>query len=94
MLAVLKSYYFRSIRAETVVDIAERYEIAASTLYRWKACFKEHRSLWLGVLDEMVEAVEAFFNTPTSGPHYLSEILIGFFLRFGFSFLQSRIDTS
>jgi hypothetical protein len=94
MLAVLKAYYFRRISAETVVDIAERHEIAVSTLYRWKACFKEHRSLWLGVLGEAIKAVEAFFYTPTWLPQYLSGILIGFFLRFGFSFLQSRIDTS
>jgi hypothetical protein len=94
ILMVLKAYHFRSMNGETVVGIAERYEIAVSTLYRWKACFEEHRRLWLGLLDAAIKAVEEFFAVLCRGPRYLSEELACFFLRFGFSFLGSRIDTS
>jgi transposase-like protein len=94
VLAALKAYCFRRINGETVVDIVERHEIAVSTLYEWKACFKEHRGLWLGLLGEAIQSVEEFFSALTSGPQYLPEMLSCFFLRFGFSFLQPRIDTS
>jgi hypothetical protein len=88
MLMALKSYYLRSISGETVVGVAMRYEIAVSTLYRWKVLFEEHKRLWLGVLASVSEDVGRFIEKFISERSESSGLLCGFTLRFGFSFMQ------
>lgn len=94
MLVVLKAYFFRNLTGETVAEIAPRHEISVSTLYRWKAKFSEHASLWLGALADIVAAVSEFMPLPDKPPNEASDTLARFFGRFGFSLMQTRRDTS
>ena len=65
-----------------VQKICEHAGISVSTLYRWKALFLAHKSLWLGILENLEASAEAFLDG-------MDGILLqGFCRKFVFSFLQ------
>jgi transposase-like protein len=85
-LTVLIAYFERTV---TVVAICEQFGIAVSTLYAWKHLLLEHRELLLGVLLSLKTPALAFLRKLFASDS-LSDILGGFFDRYGFSFLQNR----
>ncbi|MCL1810442.1 MAG: helix-turn-helix domain containing protein [Clostridiales bacterium] len=86
VLAVLRAYFSRSLSGETVAQICSKHQIAVSTLYDWKKCFASHKSLWLGAARSLAALDLEFLAEARTCPGLLS----GFFLRFGFSFMQNR----
>jgi hypothetical protein len=80
----LKDY---ALRALSVAGICQKYGIAVSTLYSWKARYLKHKALELGPLVEKALLLK---------DKYLSKAedicrdgcLNEFFARFGFSFMQ------
>ena len=90
ILAALRSYIFRSLCNHTVSDVCDRYQIAVSTLYSWKKRFLSHKSLWLGAAANIAVADADFL------PEYpfCTELLSGFFRRFGFSFMQNHLASN
>lgn len=83
-LCVLIAYFERKT---TIVNICESFDIAVSTLYRWKDIIIEHKGLLLGVLiNSKTPALE--FLRGLLNSHGLSDILRSFFWKYGFSFMQ------
>jgi transposase-like protein/ribosomal protein S27AE len=89
-LAVLIAYFERGT---SVVAICERFGIAVSTLYAWKALFLEHKELMLGVLLSRKEPALAFLRGLSRSAD-ISRILQRFFDRHAFSFMQGRPKTA
>jgi hypothetical protein len=76
-------------RTSIVVSVCERFGIAVSTLYAWKALLLSHQELLLGLVAS--RKVPAFaFLCSLFGADNLSEHLRDFFGRHAFSFLQSK----
>ena len=86
ILAVLIAYYERG---DTVVKICERYLISVSTLYEWKKRMLSHKELMLGVLISQKTPALAFISG-LLGSRCLSDPLLHFFRKHGFSFLQRQ----
>lgn len=85
ILLVLRNYF---LRRACVSKICDRAGISVSTLYRWKALFLAHKTLWLGILEDLKASAEAFLDR-------MDGILLqGFCRRFLFSFLQRLHGTS
>jgi ribosomal protein S27AE len=92
-LSVLIAYFEREAAKMTVVKICESYEIAVSTLYRWKALLLEHKNLLLGLLISAkitgLDFIRKYLNSENSpGP------LHQFLCKYGFSFMQSGHKTT
>jgi len=85
-LNVLIAYFERET---TVVKICEHFGIAVSTLYEWKKCLLLHKQLLLGVIIDMKKPALAFLYELLNS-HRLSDILLGFFRKYAWSFLQVR----
>lgn len=83
VVAVLRDYY---VNQQTVQSIREKYGIASSTLYRWKAVFEAHQSLWLRLLNDALLSVEQFLDAFRTDE--IADSLQGFLLLVGRSFLQ------
>jgi transposase-like protein len=83
ILAVLKDYFAKSL---TIEKISEKYGIAASTIYTWKALFLKNKKIWLGLLEDScitaADFIKAFFNK------YIY-VLEEFHLESNLSFLQT-----
>ena len=75
---------FNSIEA-----MCEHYCIAISTFYRILSKFKEHKCLWLGILEDKLIPNLSFLQTIISSTFIEIEIfIINFFNRTGLSFFQ------
>ena len=85
-LTVIHAYYKRE---KTVAKICEQFGIAISTLYAWKKLLLEHKELLMGVLESKKTDALAFIREFLSSES-VAESLRGFFLKYGFSFLQNR----
>jgi hypothetical protein len=97
---VLKAYFFKS-KSETVVDLCIRFGIAVTTLYVWKKRYLKHKTLHLGKLEKYLQTQDPHpgcvgeqqtlaFATSLTQPERIcfTNILSGFFQKYGFSFLQ------
>lgn len=78
ILQVLRDYF---LHLRTVGQLCETYGIAPSTLYSWKTRFLSQKSLWLGILDNLVSMAADFLE------ELRTDTLCGFLVRFGCSFL-------
>ena len=85
ILLVLRDYF---LHRACVQKICEHAGISVSTLYRWKALFLAHKSLWLGTLENLEASAEAFLDSMDG------TLLQGFCRKFLFSFLQRLRDAS
>ena len=86
ILHVLFEYFLHD---KTVEELCSWVQITPSMLYRWKALFLKHRSLWLSVLDQSVlSARDSIVHLSELAS--LSAFLHAFFRKTGFSFLQSH----
>jgi hypothetical protein len=86
--SVLIAYFERKT---TVVNICESFGIAVSTLYRWKKQFLEHKDLLLGILvNKAISALVFIREFLADSPESLQQ----FFIKYGFSFLQSGHKTA
>jgi hypothetical protein len=83
VIHTLKAYLNRTC---TVAELCEKRQISVSTLYRWKALFREHANLLLAAFKQIAE-LEAGHIETVCGIDALPETFSG---KFGFSFLQSR----
>jgi len=84
-LSVLLAYYERKM---TVAAICEKYRIAKSTLYKWKAQLVEQKELLLGEVVSVKTTAIRFIGDILGFERYPSE-LKGFYEKYGFSFLQA-----
>jgi hypothetical protein len=83
-LLVLDAYFNRD---NTVVNICSRFGIAVSTLYEWKKIMTAHKDFLLGLLISR-KTQELTFLRGLLGSADISDILQGFFNKYGFSFMQ------
>jgi hypothetical protein len=83
VIHALKAYLNRTC---TVAELCGQLQISVSTLYRWKALFREHANLLLAAFKQMAELETGHIET-VCGIEALPETFSG---KFGFSFLQSR----
>ena len=86
ILRVLWAYFTSS---KTVSELCEQVQITPSMLYRWKALFLKHYSLWLSVLQQLETSAQQFICNLVESP-CPSEFLHAFFRKTAFSFLQSH----
>jgi transposase-like protein len=86
MLSALIAYYERT---GTVADVCNQFKIAVSTIYEWIERISLYKDLMLGALFSRKRREHSFmldlFNS-----NGLSEILRGFYRKYGFSFMQNR----
>jgi ribosomal protein S27AE len=87
VMIVLRAYFFRAVSGMTVIDICDKFQIAASTLYAFKERFLAHKSFWLGAVSNLAVSETCFLGEGVPP----QEMLYSFFRRFGFSFLQNYI---
>ena len=89
ILRVLREYFNRrcSVRA-----LCECFSIAVSTLYTWKRLFLKHKTLWLGVLEDLRLSAVSFLNGLLASE--LPSFLGLFFDLSAFSFLQNARSPS
>jgi hypothetical protein len=83
IIHVIRAYINRS---GTVEGLCAHYQIAVSTLYCWKKCFREHTNLLLtafGQISQMADGIIDFISDIEALPE-------SFFNKFGFSFLQNQ----
>jgi ribosomal protein S27AE len=80
---VIKAYLNRT---GTVEELCNHYQVAISTLYRWKGLFKNHTNLLLRAFEQISqttkEAVTFICN--------IEALPESFFSKYGFSFLQNQ----
>ena len=76
-------------RTCTVADLCGYWNIAISTLYDWIHLFIDQYNSWCRVLDRILWVSRESVSSIARIPAFPS----GFFLRFGFSFLQGRMTT-
>ena len=88
-ITVLIAYITRNKRKMTVEKVCNHYGIAISTLYEWKKLLSKHKDLLLGELMSRKKPPLAFLENLLESES-LSDLLCGFFSRFGFSFMQNR----
>ena len=83
-LLVLIAY---SGRDTTVANICGKFGIAVSTLYEWKKIMTTHKDFMLGLLISRKTPALCFLRG-LLGATDISEILRGFFSKYGFAFMQ------
>ena len=86
---ILRVLFLYFLHYKTVDKLCSWAQITPSMLYRWKALFLKHRSLWLSVLDQTAISVKDSIARITEFLP-LSDFLHAFFRKTGFSFLQSH----
>lgn len=63
IITVLKEHYDGSL---TVAQLCRKYRISPSTLYEWKALYRKHKKVWLGLLKDAaippLQFLEGFFD--------------------------------
>ena len=89
VLQVLRDYYLLHL---TVHALCNKYQIAPSTLYAWKRLFLIHKTLWLGILQNIYQTAIAFLSSMPS--INTSTDLGSFFEQHGHSFLQGVSKTA
>jgi len=73
----------------SVEDMCEHYAIAISTFYRIVRKFKEHKKLWLGLLEDKLSSNLSFVQNIINNTFKdLEDFLMEFFNRNGLSFFQ------
>lgn len=85
ILTVLRTYYQKKLGIQ---QICELYEIPHSTLYLWIGMLKRHKTLWLGVLNDLEISVSDFICGLFDLKN-LEQKLKVFFVSNGCSFLQN-----
>jgi len=86
VLAVMAAYFER---ADTVVNICERFGIAVSTIYDWRNRIAVHKELMLGTLISQKQRGHSYI-LGLQKTNVLSGALRRFFRKYGFSFMQRR----
>jgi transposase-like protein len=84
IMFVLKDYFSKVL----VKNICEKYQISVSQLYRWIHLFKNHKKLWLGILEDTYQKALDFISSLLN--HNLSDRLKCFFTHTNQSFLQGK----
>jgi len=83
ILKVLRQYFLRTISVEA---LCTRFQISISTLYAWIRLFRQHKELWLGVINDATTSPLSFLD----GLFDCASFTEDFFHHFAFSFLQSH----
>ena len=81
VLEVLRSYFSGSLK---VAQLCSQFCIVASTLYDWINLFKEHKSLWLGALKDLLTTPAQFLLALFQTDSFLAD----FFKLADISFMQ------
>jgi len=89
VLRVLRDYNLSQL---TVHALCDKYHISPSTLYAWKRLFLIHKTLWLGILQNIYQNAISFLSSMPS--INTSADLSSFFERHGHSFLQGVSKTA
>jgi len=87
VLGVIREYRNRTETGKTVAAICAEYGISISTLYEWKARFEIHAELDLGLTDCADNATARYWSKEGA---VISGVTKEFFMKHGFSFMQSR----
>jgi len=77
--------------ALTIDEVCRKFDISYKTLYRFLEIYKEHKSLWLGVL-ESTETSQAQFLNIIGACERFSDFMSAFSKRFVSSFLQRHAN--
>jgi len=77
--------------ALTIDAICKKFDISYKTLYRFFEIYKEHKALWLGVVESAETSQEQFLNIIGTF-ECLSDFMNAFCNRFAFSFLQRHAN--
>lgn len=77
--------------ALTIDALCEKYCISCKSLYRFLEVYKEHKALWLGVLNS-IETSQAKFLTILGTYKRFSDFMGDFSRRFVFSFMQRHAN--
>lgn len=73
-------------------SLCVHYSIAISTFYRIFKRFKEHKALWLGLLDDSLKSDLAFTQNILNNAFIdLEHFILSFFLKTALSFLQENV---
>lgn len=86
ILTVLRAYF---LCHQTVALLCESFGISISTLYAWIRLYHTHKSLWLGILNNLETTSLDFLALLRKTPDFLPL----FFGRMAFSFLQGMSFT-
>ena len=89
ILQVLRDCYLSHL---TVQALCNKYQISPSTLYAWKRLFLVHKTLWLGILQNIYQTAIDFLSSMPS--INTSTDLSSFFEQHGRSFLQGDSKTA
>lgn len=90
ILYILRIYFTHSM---TIEEICNQFEIAYSTLYRWKAAFATHKLWWLGFVRADKTPALAFLDD-LLGRDPFSGFTMDFHRRTLYSFLQTHANPS
>lgn len=86
-VSVIHDYLVRKFNS--VEAMCEHYDIAISTFYRILSKFKEHKQLWLGLLeDKLISSLNFVQGIINSTFIEIEAFIINFFDRTGLSFFQ------
>lgn len=83
ILKVLRQYFLKTISVEA---LCAGFQISISTLYAWIRLFRQHKELWLGVVNDAATSSLSFVDGLFDCVSFTKD----FFNLFAFSFLQSH----
>lgn len=83
ILKVLRQYFLRTVSVEA---LCASFQISISTLYTWLRLFRQHKVLWLGVVNDAATSSLSFIDKLLDSSSFTQD----FFECFAFSFLQSH----
>jgi len=70
----------------TIEHLCDHFGISAATYYAWKTRYLSHKTLDFGVLEKYIAGNDSHLQEPKS--ILICDLLLSFFKRFGFSFLE------
>lgn len=88
ILHVLAEYFMHT---KTIAEICRVYVISASTFYRWRSTFKEHRIEWQGLMSAIETCLRSTVHALINQDPF-AELAVTFFESTGISFMQSHAN--
>lgn len=86
ILRVLGEWFLGS---STIESLCDRFSITPVQLRKWLALWKQHKLLWLGILEDLETSDVSFLKSLAVSASY-SAFSMPFIQRFSFNFLQSH----
>jgi len=83
----------RLTSATTIDAVCKKFDISYKTLYRFLEIYKEHKALWLGILESNEISPAQFFVVIRTYEHF-SDFMSAFTRQFVFSFMQRHANAA